>query len=68
MVTLLKKTNMSKDAAFPVSFQDNTTFANEGLSKREYFAGLALQGLLCNPGYTCNNNDALLAELGKEKQ
>lgn len=28
---------------------DGQTFANEGLTKREYFAGLAMQGIASNP-------------------
>ena len=32
--------------AFPLT--DGETFANDGLTKREYFAGLAMQGLLVN--------------------
>lgn len=38
--------------AFPM--QDvivNTINAKDGLTKREYFAGLALQGILANPKY-----------------
>lgn len=27
---------------------DGVTFANDGLTKREYFAGLAMQGILAN--------------------
>ena len=48
-----------------------------GLSKREYFAAMAMQGLLANPNYgapdpttdafvAVREADALLAELGKE--
>lgn len=31
---------------------DGKTFANDGLTKREYFAGLAMQGLLAYPDIT----------------
>ena len=50
--------------------------ARTGLSKREYFAGLAMQGLFADPGTVGNSSedmakyavkaaDALLAELNK---
>lgn len=51
-----------------------------GLTKREYFAGLAMQGILANPSPQCvtwdeekvafasaQHADALLAELAKEQ-
>lgn len=39
--------------AFPVSFTTgNEVYTIYGLSKREYFAGLAMQGLLANPSIT----------------
>lgn len=43
--------------AFPLT--DGETFANDGLTKREYFAGLAMQGILVN----CYNGDeSIVAE------
>lgn len=33
--------------AFPIN--DNTLISNYGLTKREYFAAMAMQGLLANP-------------------
>ena len=33
---------------FVLPLTSGTTFAQEGLTKREYFAGLAMQGLLVN--------------------
>ena len=36
----------SKRYAFPLT--DGDAFTNNGLTKREYFAGLAMQGLLSN--------------------
>lgn len=55
------------------AFPDETT--SSGLSKREYFAGLALQGILANPNPGGINQsvimavqaaDALLLELSKQ--
>jgi len=39
----------SKQSAFPRGFQDNQPLQTFGLTKREYFAGLAMQGLMANP-------------------
>jgi hypothetical protein len=39
-----------KKLAFASSFgRHEDDVKNGGLSKREYFAGLAMQGMLCNP-------------------
>lgn len=64
------------DCAFPVIGEDVRYW---GLTKREYLAGLAMQGLLANPSVHNSNltpegtaieslqyTDALLAELAKE--
>jgi len=53
-------------------------YLQEGLTKREYFAGLAMQGMMANQNLTSTENDtiakwsvdmadALLAELEKTK-
>ena len=54
---------------------DNDDFLEYGLSKREHFAGLAMQGMLCDSGlklvhakyaeYAVDMADALLKELDK---
>ncbi len=53
----------------------NESYSFEGLTKREYFAGLAMQGMLSNPATygdreimmieAVKNADALLLELDK---
>lgn len=64
--------NNSNGNAFPLSHGDS--FAT-GLTKREYFAGLALQGLLADPNVTnfklvvrdaVSLADDLLIELSKQ--
>ena len=37
-----------KDAAFPISVNDSDYLFIKGLSKREYFAAMAMQGLISN--------------------
>lgn len=64
--------NNGGECAFSIydSNNDDTTF---GLSKREYFAGLALQSVIANGGYSeieipicaVNFADALLEQLEK---
>ena len=82
---------MNTDPAFPTvkseqfesEYALSRVWSEGGLTKREYFAGLAMQGLLA---HTCDESmpkdlnerdialravkcsDALLAELAKEKQ
>lgn len=61
------------EQAFPIS--NSGSIHRKGLNKREYFAGLALQGLLANQGKTVglehaatvavNYADALIEELNK---
>ena len=57
---------------------DNQFEDNKGLTKREYFAGLAMQGMLADPnasnfkpkfiaGLAVDFSDAILAELDKPK-
>lgn len=57
---------------------DNQFEDNKGLTKREYFAGLAMQGMLADPnasnfkppfiaGLAVDFSDALLKELDKPK-
>lgn len=41
----------NSEPAFPVIDPINKAFTKKGLSKREYFAGLAMQGLMSNPDY-----------------
>ena len=78
--------NPNDPAFIDVQFSDDGTFnlamtkANIrfGLTKREYFAALAMQGLLSHPGtqatvdhvaqYSVQMADALIAELSKEKE
>lgn len=66
-----------KDTAFPSAFGDGIS-ATKGLTKREYFAALALQGLLSSAPVEANLNvkgyaeasvklsDALIEELNKQ--
>lgn len=67
------------DPAFPAGFTPIST-SNEqrqlnGLTKREYFAALAMQGMYAHgnwikeeiPPYAVRAADALIAELSKEK-
>jgi hypothetical protein len=71
---------MKNEYAFPVSTIDGHT--NEGLTKREYFAGLAMQGILSGVSgvealasvhptawieSAVQAADALIAELEKSK-
>ncbi|MCA6470520.1 MAG: hypothetical protein IM591_08965 [Chitinophagaceae bacterium] len=43
-----------EDYAFPVVVNENTNYFHGGLSKREYFAAMAMQGLLANGNYITN--------------
>ena len=66
-----------KDAAFPQLYILNNKEASgvKGLTKREYFAALAMQGLVTQPSITVSYSeyakhavaaaDALIAELNK---
>ena len=69
------------ELAFPFQFGDSFGGnAHEGLTKREYFAGLAMQGILSKAGFSAAHNDlhqylaqeavkfadALLTELANE--
>jgi hypothetical protein len=61
--------------AFPVVVNENTDYFHGGLSKREYFAAMAMQGLLTESQVLDNHDkfakfavqaaDALIAELNK---
>jgi hypothetical protein len=60
------------DAAFPqIIDHKEGTILIKGLSKREYFAAMAMQGLLANPNISVVTSDAvlyadkLIAELNK---
>lgn len=48
---------MKNNAAFPSEYE-------WGLTKREYFAGLALQGILANPRFTENTEKSNTNLLG----
>ena len=62
-------------AAFPMVENKDTISYNKGLTKREYFAAMALQGLLSQSQFLINSEkfakfaveaaDALMAELNK---
>jgi hypothetical protein len=62
-----------KQPITPISYV--AVYSSEGLTKREYFAGLAMQGMLSNPTTygdreimmieAVKNADALLLELDK---
>ena len=66
---------VAEDSTYPSTSSDD----NSGLTKREYFAAIALQGLLSNPEeYARTNNqdvarkavffaDKLIAELNEQK-
>ena len=61
------------EPAFPCAAMDAVegTIYQEGLTKREWFAGMALQGLLANPNGRAEAAvyyaDALIKELEKDK-
>jgi hypothetical protein len=67
----------SQSCAFPVPEKHISEHTEYGLTKREYFAAMALQGLLANSfrsptsyiesnaEYAVNYADALIAELNK---
>jgi hypothetical protein len=42
------------------AFIYNDDYPEEGLTKREYFAAMAMQGLLANPNISCVTSDAVL--------
>ena len=44
--------------AFPFTY-DNTTNVEPGLTKREYFAAMAMQGILANQKYEAPRRDRL---------
>lgn len=58
------------------SIEYNNNYISTGLTKREYFAAMALQGLLANDSgfitskarYAVKAADALIEELNKTKQ
>ncbi len=68
-----------ESCAFPAVETDNGILFHEGLTKREHFAGLAMQGMSSHPEFYCGNPkfadgiakdsvkfaDALLKELAK---
>jgi len=48
--------NNGKQPAFPILTSEMGAFGSKGLSKREWFAGLAMQGFLANPN-DCHQGD-----------
>lgn len=51
--------------AMPIGEQIDGVHLNpicNGLTKREYFAGLAMQGILANEGYNASMPDVLIEE------
>ena len=70
-----KETNPN-DLTYPVRKMDTRNYGYEGLTKREYFAAMALQGMLAKYGsdYQVQNAkeaiywaDALIEELNKTR-
>lgn len=70
---------LGDDFAFPLAFNPHKgDYWNAGLTKREHFAALAMQGLLSDPNLTCAYRDfardavvaadALIAALNEEPQ
>jgi hypothetical protein len=50
-----------KDSAFPQTvYNGESIICGTGLTKREYFAAMAFQGLLANPNISCVSSDAVL--------
>jgi hypothetical protein len=68
----LRGKNNGSEGAFAM-YSSEDEMCQDGLSKREYFAGLALQSVIANGGYSeieipicaVNFADALLFELAK---
>lgn len=52
----------ANEPAFPVDVHNRTLTTVYGLTKREYFAGLAMQGLLGNSMLRMDTKPAVLAE------
>jgi len=46
--------------AFPQAKEDLNVDSEYGLTKREYFAAMALQGLLANPNISVVTSDAVI--------
>lgn len=73
----MEKTEAEKNAAAPAFGFVAGNFVHRGLSKKEYFAAVALQGLLANPnqslsieyltGRAVDCAEALLDELDRRK-
>lgn len=54
------------DSAFPVSIKDGpSTVTNLGLTKRELFAAMAMQGILANPNTYKQDDPDVLAVFAK---
>lgn len=41
-----------QDCVFPIHITENLKFSNRGLTKREYFAIMAMQGILSNTSFS----------------
>ena len=52
-----------KNGDRPIQYVETDSFANQGLTKREYFAGLAMQGILSSP-----ESIRILVEKGTKQQ
>ena len=65
--------NEEENYAFPVVVNSGTDYFYGGLTKREYFAAMAMQGLLAQCQFSCEtcaelavkSADYLIAELNK---
>jgi hypothetical protein len=78
MPAMPSKVSVNRDSGDVQPYQfGNDDFSTPGLTKREYFAGLALQGLLASGPHDCDDHgvahdallfaNSLLAELEKEQ-
>jgi hypothetical protein len=74
-----KETLGNSQAFASIAVEKNQTFGSTGLTKKEYFAAMAMQGLLTNDRgydldyeklsyYALRHADALIEELNKETQ
>jgi hypothetical protein len=73
-----KRTNSEENAFACIAAWDGNFIGSNGLTKREYFAGLAMQGMFSQDGFLLKDTkelseiavkcaDALLEELSKPK-
>jgi hypothetical protein len=52
-----------QDCVFPVHITENLKFCNRGLTKREYFAAMAMQALLTSSWQKVNPSEEFLGEM-----